>query len=41
MLVEDILEETRLLEDAKAVGFAELCSGHGVAIKLLLSETRE
>ena len=37
MLVGDILEETRLLEGAKEVGFAELCSGHGVAVELSLS----
>ena len=40
MLVGDILEETRLLEGATEVGFAELCSGHGVA-GLSLSEALE
>ena len=39
MLVGDILEETRLLEGATEVGFAELCSGHGVAVELSLSSS--
>ena len=36
MLVGDILKETRLLEDATKVIFAELCCGHGLAVELLL-----
>ena len=40
MPVEDILKETRLFEGATAVGFSELCSGHGVA-ELSLREALE
>ena len=40
MPVEDILEETRLFEGETSVGFADLCSGHGVA-ELSLSKALE